>query len=116
MDVTAGVDARFDAFDSVQQIFAPGVETVVTLVEDAGRGAVGNQYVGVGGDFVPMLANVCAAFAVECPVTEFGLDGRTPEFHPVNFDAGIVEVNEAVFFEDVFGDFAAFVFCNGLMI
>ena len=77
---------------------------------------MGNQYVGVGGDFVPVLADGFTTLAVECPIAELRLYGRTPEFHPVNFDAGIVEVNEAVFFEDVFGDFAAFVFCNGLMI
>ena len=57
----------------VQQVFAPCMETVVALVEDAKRGPVGDQDLGIVGDIVPMPADGFTTLAIECPIAEFWL-------------------------------------------
>ena len=116
VDVATGVNSGFDALDGCQQVVATCGKTVVAAVEDTACGAVGYQHVDAVGDFVPVVADVCAALAVECPVEKFWLDGRTPEPHAVNFHPGIIQIDEAVIVQVAFSFFAAMVFKTFIVV
>src|ERR1700735_4461469 len=64
-----------------------------TLIPKSIRRSVGNQYLGVFGNHIPVSLNVPSSFDVKSPVVEFGLNRRPPESQTHDFCTRVFKIS-----------------------
>src|SRR5215469_10307008 len=94
MYVAEDMKPRLDLSNGLRQLLATQMlGRRMRFIQHAERRPVRHQDICIRGDHLPIPANRRAASDIECPIVEFGLNRRSPDFQIQQYCSRVLEVN-----------------------